>query len=74
MPVTVALRVVLVPKGIVWGNPASTTGKGLTVTVTLELVELNPSFTTTVYTVVTAGVTVGVAEPEVKVPGEEVQL
>ena len=74
MPVTVASSVVLVPKGIVWFTPASTTGKELTVTVTSELVELNPSLTTTVYTVVTAGVTVGVAEAEVKVPGEEVQL
>ncbi len=46
----------------------------MTVTVALELVELKPSLTTTVYTVVTVGVTDGLAKAEVKVPGEEVQL
>jgi hypothetical protein len=49
-------------------------GTALTVTVTLELVELKPSLTSTVYTVVTAGVTTGEAAVEVNVPGEEVQL
>jgi hypothetical protein len=70
----VALRVVLVPKGIVWSVPALTVGNGLTVTVTSELTELNPSSTTTVYMVVTVGLTDGFADVDVKVPGDEVQL
>ncbi len=37
VPVTVALSVVLVPKGIVWFTPASTTGNGLTVAITAVL-------------------------------------
>jgi hypothetical protein len=37
VPVTVAFRVVLVPKGIVWGDPASTTGNGFTVATTAVL-------------------------------------
>ena len=72
-----AVRITSSPAQNVVGPSAVITGCGgraFTITVTLELVELNPSLTTTVYTVVTVGVTVGVAEVEVKVPGEELQL
>jgi hypothetical protein len=56
--------------------PAAADGKAFTVTVTL-LVLVHPVaviVSTTVYVVVTAGVTVGLAAVETKPAGEEVQL
>ena len=74
MAVTLYTIPVLLHAGVLLPVMGDVEGTGLTVTVILELVELKPSLTTTVYTVVTAGVTVGEAAAEVNVPGEEDQL
>ena len=61
----------------VTGPPAVITGCGgreITVTETCELTVLKPSFTATLYTVLTEGVAVGLARDEVNPAGTEVQL
>jgi hypothetical protein len=49
-------------------------GKALTVTETCALTVLKPSFTATLYTVLTEGVAVGLARDEVNPAGTEVQV
>ena len=49
-------------------------GRALTVTETCALIVLKPSFTATVYTVLTEGVAVGLARDEVNPAGAEVQV
>ena len=71
-----APRVVLVPEQIVLAAPAAAAGNGFTVTVTLLLL-VHPVaviVSTTVYVVLTVGLTAGLAAVEVKPAGTEVQL
>ena len=71
-----APRVVLEPKQIALSAPAAATGRRSTVTATLLLLvqPVAVIVSTTVYVVLTVGLTVGLAAVEVKPAGTEVQL